>query len=521
MPILTAEERIGTTLAGKYRLDRILGKGGFGVVYAGVHELTGREIATKVLKHELSEQEQFVKRFLHEARAAAGLNHPNVVDVLDLGQDPDGTVFIVLELLSGQDLSSVIERRGTIPVDEALTYILPVMDALAKAHDQGIVHRDLKPDNIFLNVNSKGEMIPKLLDFGIAKIGDSKGVTSTGMIVGTPHYMSPEQVRGSKQIGPAADVWSMGVVLWQCLTGTVPFDSDSPTGVLGAILTTRAKSVAEVAPHLPPHVIAAIDGALVHEAERRIQNMGALAQALRGGAALAAPGHSIRVDTGPMQAPRPTPPTVNLAMTPLPGGMTPLPVGMTPVPGGMTPIPGITPPPGAMHTPSSFTPTGQMVEPPKSKSGLVIGGAAAAALVLAGFGVLGAVAFWPSEDAEASGQPAAAAPETTTPAAVEPPAAADPAPTPEAPAAVAAVEPEAEAPEAEAPEAEAPAAEAPEAEAEAPAQVAEARPRHRRRQPVAQPQVRTLGPGPVATPVARPVRSTNPTVGNRGAPILR
>src|SRR5512143_3596088 len=134
MPILTAEERIGTKLAGKYRLERILGRGGFGVVYAGVHEWTGRDIAVKVLNHELGLQDQFVKRFLQEARSAAKLGHPNVVDVLDMGQDPDGAVYLVLELLRGEDLSTRLKRQTVLRLDEMLALLLPVMDALAEAH---------------------------------------------------------------------------------------------------------------------------------------------------------------------------------------------------------------------------------------------------------------------------------------------------------------------------------------------------------------------------------------------------
>ncbi|MCB9594546.1 MAG: serine/threonine protein kinase [Sandaracinaceae bacterium] len=498
MPILTAEERIGTRLAGKYRLDRILGRGGFGVVFAGVHELTGREIATKVLNHDLGEQEAFVNRFLQEARAAAALNHPNVVDVLDLGKDPDGTVFIVLELLSGQDLSSIIAERAPLPVDETLSYLLPVMDALAKAHEQGIVHRDLKPDNIFLNVNSKGEMHPKLLDFGIAKMaGGGAGMTSTGMIIGTPHYMAPEQARGLKDIGPPADVWSMGIVLWQCLCAGVPFDAGTPTGVLGAILTTRAPTVRTVAPHLPPHIALAIDAALVYEADNRLQNMGELVAALKGeGASLPAMSHAVRVQEGPSAASRPTPPTVNMAMTPVPGGLTPMP--------GV-----VTPPP--MHTP-----TGTMTAP-KSKSGLVMGVAAAAALLLAGIGVVAGVALWPTEADPAPPELASPAPPSTTtpPAASEPPAppqvpvaVAEPAPTP---AVAAPAEPTAEAETAE------PEAEDAEDEAEdAPSEPVAARHGSRRSRPrIETPVPRPLAPAPTPRPLARP------HVGTQGAPILR
>lgn len=280
MPILTPDERVGTMLAEKYRLDRILGQGGFGTVYAGVHEWTGRPIATKVLDHSFSRQPEFVARFLKEARAAAKLAHPNVVDVLDMGREADGTVYLVLELLRGEELSAVLKRRGVLPITDALAHVLPIMDALAEAHARGIIHRDLKPANIFLSVDSFGRTIPKLLDFGIAKDQADAGLTHTGQVWGTPHFMSPEQASGLSDVGPAADVWSMGVVLFRCLTGKLPFHAQSTGGVLTKILTTRAPAIRTMAADLPEPVAEVIDRALEPDRGQRHPDMGAFLGAL-------------------------------------------------------------------------------------------------------------------------------------------------------------------------------------------------------------------------------------------------
>jgi len=516
MPILTPEERLGSKLAGKYRLDRILGRGGFGVVYAGVHEWTGREIATKVLKHELGQQENFVKRFLQEARAAAALNHPNVVDILDLGQGKDGTVFMVLELLEGRDLGQVIEEQGPLTPEDTFAYIVPVMDALASAHDKGIVHRDLKPDNIFLSVNSKGEMIPKLLDFGIAKMaGSGQTATSTGMIIGTPHYMAPEQARGLRDIGAPADVWSMGVVIWQCLSNQVPFDAGTPTGVIGAILTGHAPPFSSVKPDVPPHLAAAIDGALRADPAQRYPNMGAFIEALRGAgvhvAGTAPRPPSLQFQTAQPGSPRTTPahsatPPTKMMQTPAPrtGPYTPHPM--------------------AAMTPPGSTPYAAPVEAPKSKSPLLLGVAAIAALGLAGALVAGAVVFWPSDEPVAADTPSSASPSSVDvdepapvpEAAPEVEATAEPAVQPEAP--VAEAEPEEPTEE---PEAEAEPAEEPEA-------VAASEPRRsgrrRRAAQAPRPQVRRLAPDPTPTtrPAAQPrPQSSAPRVGSHGAPILR
>jgi serine/threonine-protein kinase len=281
VPILTHEERVGTLLAEKYRLEAILGRGGMATVFGGRHEWTGRRVAVKVLNHEFSSDPVMAERFLREARTSAELKHPNVVDVLDMGRAEDGSVYLVLERLDGSDLADIL-ASGTLSPETTFTLLAPVMRALAYAHKKGVVHRDLKPENIFVHEDAEGQAVPKVLDFGIAKILDDAGtsMTRTGMLLGTPDYMSPEQARALPDIGPATDVWSMGVVWWQCLSGQLPFCEQSPSALVITIATTRAPSIATVAPSLHPALVAAIDRALESDRAVRYPDMRAFLDAL-------------------------------------------------------------------------------------------------------------------------------------------------------------------------------------------------------------------------------------------------
>ena len=288
MPILTHEERVGTLLAEKYRLASILGRGGMGAVFAGRHEWTGRGVAVKLLNHDLASDPQMAERFLREARTAAELKHPNVVDVLDMGRADDGCVYLVLELLDGASLS---DHLGAGPLEPATAFALltPVMRALAHAHRRGVIHRDLKPDNIFVSEDTDGRTVPKLLDFGIAKVIEQDGtsMTRTGMLLGTPDYMSPEQARALPDIGPATDVWSMGVVWYECLTGNLPFNEASPSALVITIATTHAPSIALRRPDLHPALVAAIDRSLASDRSQRFPDMRAFLEAMIEAATLA------------------------------------------------------------------------------------------------------------------------------------------------------------------------------------------------------------------------------------------
>jgi serine/threonine protein kinase len=273
MPILTPHERIGSVVAGRYRLDSILGVGGMGVVFSSVHTWTGRPVAVKILSPEYALNEAVAQRFLQEARAAARLRHPNIVDVLDMGQDEDGTVFLVLELLLGESLGALIERESPIAPGRTIDLLVPVMKALYSVHRRGIIHRDVKPDNIFISVDETGNVVPKILDFGIAKITDSahRG-THAGAVLGTPHYMSPEQAAGS-EVGSQADVWSMGV------TG------NNPTAVLLAIACGNPVKLSVSAPYLPESIATAVDLALVPDRKTRYPTMREFVDALLAAAA--------------------------------------------------------------------------------------------------------------------------------------------------------------------------------------------------------------------------------------------
>jgi serine/threonine protein kinase len=311
MAILTTEERLGTTIAGRYRLDRVLGEGGMGVVYAGEHLKLELPVAVKFLHPQYSRDPNAVKRFLREARATSRLTHPNVVQVrdVDIAED-DKSVYMVLELLQGESLATRLERERALSVAETCTILGPVCDALAAAHAMGIVHRDIKPDNVFLSRELDGRVTPKVLDFGIAKLtAESGGATATasGSIVGTAFYMAPEQAMGRiAQIGPASDVWSTAVMAYECLTGTMPFDaafdpSMPPMAVLMATVTARIVPLKERRPELAA-LSSVLSAALDRDPASRMASIRELGDGIRAAAAALPP--DVRSATpGPVPVP--------------------------------------------------------------------------------------------------------------------------------------------------------------------------------------------------------------------------
>jgi serine/threonine-protein kinase len=283
VPLLKPEERLGSILAGRFRLDAILGKGGMGVVFSGMHTWNNRPVAVKVLLPQYAEDPEIRKRFVREAEAAAALSHPNVVQVLDSGEDEEGDAYLALELLEGESLATRLEREGRLPLEETLSLVVPVLDALAYAHERGVIHRDLKPDNLFLAVDARGRCVPKLLDFGIAKLErDTLSVaTQAGTVLGTPQYMSPEQAGTGDPVGAASDVWSMGVVLYRCLTGRLPFAGESVAQLLLQIVGGPEVSIRAGAPDVVPAPIAAVvDRALQRSLDGRYATCAALVEAL-------------------------------------------------------------------------------------------------------------------------------------------------------------------------------------------------------------------------------------------------
>ncbi len=291
MPILTAQERLGTTLDGKYRLDRIIGEGGMGVVYEAMQVRLERPVAVKFLHPQYSQGGEIVQRFVREARATSRLSHPNVVQVFDVDVAPeDGSVYMVLELLSGDSLATYLERKRALDPAEVLAIVGPVCDALQCAHDAGIVHRDMKPDNVFLSRGPGGRIVPKVLDFGIAKLADASAgrVTSTGAIMGTPLYMAPEQAIGMvKDIGPWTDVWSTAVMTYECLAGLPPFDlapDSPPTAVLMAVVHAPIVPLTRRRPEIPAPLWEALAKGLQRDASARPRTASAFFEELSLGA---------------------------------------------------------------------------------------------------------------------------------------------------------------------------------------------------------------------------------------------
>lgn len=271
-------------IGGRYRVIRALATGGMGNVYEAENTRTLRRVAIKTIRPEVAQRASVVQRFEREAQAAGQLRHPNIVDVLDLGDDPEHQLlFIVQEFLVGGDLGACLRVVGTLGPRAALATLLPIMDALTVAHAQGVVHRDLKPDNIFLHETPQG-VIPKLIDFGIAKLTESAGGgrrVSSSSLVGSPIYMSPEQARADVSIDARTDVWSMGVVLYETLTGKTPFEGANAFALFTRIATDAPIPLATLGPHLPTDLAAVVQRAVTKDREARWSTMADFAAALR------------------------------------------------------------------------------------------------------------------------------------------------------------------------------------------------------------------------------------------------
>ncbi len=272
-------ESTGLILPDRYQVQNVLAEGGMSVLVAAVDTHTGRPVAIKSMRpHEFRSAERR-KRFEQEIQTARSLQHPNIVQVLDSGYAEGGAPYLAMELLHGHSLEDELKTRGQLPVRRALGLLLPVLGALAHAHKHGVVHRDIKPANIFLTEKDSGQVTPKLLDFGISIVRDGTRLTDSGVVVGTVRYMSPEQARDA-EVGPAADIWATGVVLYHCLTGRVPFDADVAASLLVKILSQPAPRLASTMADVGPRTAAAIDRALRKEPESRYQDMEGFAKAL-------------------------------------------------------------------------------------------------------------------------------------------------------------------------------------------------------------------------------------------------
>ena len=290
-------------MAGEYRLRHKLGEGAFGAVYEAEHPVLRRRAAVKILHQVAGGDSQAVLRFISEAQAVNQIRSPYIVDIFSFGKLPDGRHFYVMDLLDGEPLDVFLKREKRCSVPVALQLLRPIVEALDAAHAAGIVHRDLKPQNIFVSWTASGETVPKLLDFGTAKLlGDSPVRTMSGTTVGTPLYMSPEQARADV-VDARSDVYALGVLSHQLLTGELPFSGPSTFAVLAAHLMTAPRRVSEVMPELSPQLDAPILRMLEKDPNRRPPSAGAAFAELVAAAERA--GHV--VPAGPLRLPRPPP----------------------------------------------------------------------------------------------------------------------------------------------------------------------------------------------------------------------
>ncbi len=268
-------------LAGKYRVERVLGEGGMGVVVRAIHTQLEQPVALKFLQPEALKRPALVARFAREAKALARLTTEHVARVIDVGTLDSGAPYIVMEYLDGEDLAALLDRRGRLTIEEAATYLLQACEAIAEAHAARIVHRDLKPANLFLARQRDGGSIIKVLDFGIAKaLDDGAALTKTSAGLGSAHYMAPEQMRNAKSCDERADLWACGVILFELTTGLVPFEGDSVHEVVAAVIEQRRHSVHELLPNAPPALAALVDRCLQVDPAKRVPSVLELAEGL-------------------------------------------------------------------------------------------------------------------------------------------------------------------------------------------------------------------------------------------------
>jgi len=316
----------GKLIAERYQLEKLLGEGGMGAVWLAMHVVTKKRIALKFLKASAAQNPQHVRRFLREARAASAVQHPNVVEIHDIVED-DGSPVMVMDYLVGESLAERLERQKVVPLPELVSLLLPAISAVGTAHSVGIVHRDLKPDNVFLEQAMDGRIVPRILDFGIAKLNALEGaaaetstLTRTGSVMGTPYYMAPEQVFGERDIDQRADVWAFGVILYEALSGKRPVEGDNFGQLFKIIATGDIVPLAQLVPQLPTDVTTLVDRMLSKERHKRPHDLREVFQVLSPyGQVRASPFQAPRLDLeaqressvayAPTQTPGPAPPT--------------------------------------------------------------------------------------------------------------------------------------------------------------------------------------------------------------------
>jgi serine/threonine-protein kinase len=264
-------------VAGKYRVDRIVGYGGMGFVVEAWHLSFEERVAIKLLRKEVIANEEALVRFEREARAAFKIKSEHVARVIDVGRLDNGAPYMVMEYLEGTDLGAVLADRRTLPIPEAVDYILQTCEAIAEAHSLGIIHRDLKPENLFLSERRDGALCIKVLDFGLSKVMPKaemaqreRALTATKQVMGTAEYMSPEQWLSARDVEPPTDIWSLGVILFELLAGHTPFERDQMAQMCQAILSGEPPSLTSLCPEAPPGLESVILGCLEKDPANRI-----------------------------------------------------------------------------------------------------------------------------------------------------------------------------------------------------------------------------------------------------------
>lgn len=275
--------REGEVLEGKYRIERVLGEGGMGVVVSAYHLLLHERVAIKFLLPHLANQPDTIDRFLREARAAVRIKNEHIARVIDIGQFDTGTPYIVMEYLEGSDLAAHLRGHSTLTIEDAVDYVVQASEAIADAHAHGIVHRDLKPSNLMLVLRPNGQPCIKVLDFGISKIAPQEGapsMTQTGASFGSPLYMSPEQMKSTRDVDERTDIWSLGTILYELLAGRVPFEAETQAALGAKIATDEPISIWDHRPDVPPGLEAIIARCLKKRREERFGSVAELLQAL-------------------------------------------------------------------------------------------------------------------------------------------------------------------------------------------------------------------------------------------------
>jgi serine/threonine-protein kinase len=434
---MAAPVREGEILASKYRVERVLGQGGMGVVVAARHVELDELVALKFLLPEAVSEPEAVARFLKEARAAVRIKSEHVARVHDVGQLDSGAPYIVMEYLEGSDLGALLRKRGVLPLEDVIDYVLQACEAIANAHSLGIVHRDLKPSNLMLVTRSDGSDCVKVLDFGISKVASVTGresslhMTQTATMLGSPLYMSPEQMMSARDVDGRTDIWALGTILYELLAGKPPFMADTLPALGVLIATAPATPLRALRPDVPPGVEAVAARCLEKSRNQRFANVAELAQAL-------APFAPERSFVSIERASR---------ILNVPGGAPPSRFERTPPRSGVaTAVPGPGQPPSMSGLPLRQTATasnfGQTAPDPVSHRKLITAASIAVAVAIASIAALlafGRGAFQPQAAAAPPASVVAAppspppvaiptAPPAPPPVALSPPPAAEPPP---------------------------------------------------------------------------------------------